>query len=94
MGKIRKVIRDNKSAKQDNLIAQLNPIITGWSTYHQETVAKNAFSKINNEVYLPEMGAKEASKEKTGMDKRPVLAHRRKQAAGLQRHPYPPKNDE
>jgi RNA-directed DNA polymerase len=50
--KIRRVIRDNKSAKQDSLIAQLNPIITGWSTYHQGTVAKEIFSKIDNEVYL------------------------------------------
>ena len=52
MEKIRKVIRDNKSAKQDSLIAQLNPIISGWSTYHQGTVAKDVFSKIDNEVYL------------------------------------------
>jgi hypothetical protein len=49
--KIRKAIRGNRSAKQDSLIAQLNPIVSGWSTYHQGTVAKEVFSGIDNEAY-------------------------------------------
>jgi RNA-directed DNA polymerase len=50
--KIREVIHKNISATQDNLIAQLNPIIDGWSNYHQGAVAKKAFMRIDHFTYL------------------------------------------
>jgi RNA-directed DNA polymerase len=50
--KIREIVQNNKCAKQDNLIGLLNPIINGWSAYHQGTVARGIFSKIDNDIFL------------------------------------------
>jgi RNA-directed DNA polymerase len=50
--KIREVIRGNMTAKQDNLIAQLNPIIDGWSAYHQAAVSGKVFQRIDHMTYL------------------------------------------
>jgi RNA-directed DNA polymerase len=50
--KLRQVIASNKGVTQDDLIRRLNPIINGWSTYHQGTVARKVFSTIDNDVYL------------------------------------------
>jgi RNA-directed DNA polymerase len=47
MKKLRQVITNNKGVTQDNLIRLLNPVINGWSTYHQGTVARKAFSTID-----------------------------------------------
>ena len=33
--KVAGIIKGNKTAKQENIIALLNPIIRGWSNYHQ-----------------------------------------------------------
>jgi RNA-directed DNA polymerase len=49
--KIKETIRRNRMATQDDLIKQLNPIIRGWSSYHQGTVAKRIFSRIDNEIF-------------------------------------------
>jgi len=50
--KIRDVIKNNKTATQDNLIRMLNPIISGWSNYYRTTVAKETFGKIHNMTFL------------------------------------------
>jgi RNA-directed DNA polymerase len=50
--KLRQVITNNKGVTQDDLIRRLNPIINGWSMYHQGTVARKVFSTIDNDVYL------------------------------------------
>jgi RNA-directed DNA polymerase len=50
--KIRETIDRNKTAKQDNLIGLLNPIIRGWSNYHQGAVAKKIFSRIDYQLYI------------------------------------------
>lgn len=50
--KIRDVIKNNKTATQDNLIRMLNPIISGWSNYYRATVAKETFGKIHNMIFL------------------------------------------
>jgi RNA-directed DNA polymerase len=50
--KLRQVIANNKGVTQDDLIKRLNPVINGWSTYHQGTVARKVFSTIDNDVYL------------------------------------------
>ncbi len=50
--KVRKAIKDNKAAKQINLIKMLNPIIKGWANYHKTVTAKEAFSYVDNEIWL------------------------------------------
>ena len=39
--KISDVIKDGKAWNQEKLIGILNPIITGWSNYHQSVVSKS-----------------------------------------------------
>ena len=51
LGKIREVIKGNKTAKQANLIKMLNPILRGWANYHRHVVAKKTFSHIDSEVW-------------------------------------------
>lgn len=51
LNKIRKVVKDNKTAKQESLIELLNPIIRGWANYHKHVVAKETFSKIDHEIW-------------------------------------------
>jgi RNA-directed DNA polymerase len=43
--KVRIVIRQNRAAKQENLIWVLNPIVRGWANYHRHIVATPAFRK-------------------------------------------------
>jgi len=49
--KIREVIKDNKTAKQANLIMLLNPILRGWANYHSHVVAKETFARIDKNVW-------------------------------------------
>ena len=51
MDKVREVIQGSKAATQQALIAQLNPIIRGWATYHRHVVAKSCFSWIDNQIW-------------------------------------------
>jgi RNA-directed DNA polymerase len=43
--KVRTVIRQNPTAKQENLIWMLNPILRGWANYHRHIVATRSFRK-------------------------------------------------
>jgi RNA-directed DNA polymerase len=49
--KCRDVIKANKSAKQSNLIWQLNPIIRGWVNYHKHQVSSDAFARVDAEIW-------------------------------------------
>ena len=49
--KISDVIRNGKTWTQQDLIDTLNPIITGWSNYHQGVVSKSIFSKIDSRIW-------------------------------------------
>ena len=49
--KVREVIEKNKSAKQEDLIVRLNPIIRGWANYHRYCVASRAFSRVDFEIW-------------------------------------------
>ena len=49
--KISDVIRNGKTWTQQDLIKTLNPIITGWSNYHQGVVSKSIFSKIDSRIW-------------------------------------------
>ena len=50
--KIRSTIKSYRTAKQQTLIWKLNPIITGWANHHRSTAAKEAYSKVDNTVFL------------------------------------------
>jgi RNA-directed DNA polymerase len=50
--KVRKFIKDNKTAKQINLIKMLNPILRGWANYHKTVTAKATFKYVDNEIWL------------------------------------------
>lgn len=49
--KVRSVTRDNPTIAQRELIRKLNPILRGWRNYHNHTVAKRAFSYVDNAVF-------------------------------------------
>lgn len=45
------MIKKGKAWKQEELIDILNPIITGWTNYHQSVVSKKIFSILDNTVW-------------------------------------------
>jgi RNA-directed DNA polymerase len=49
--KIRETVRESKTAKQENLMKKLNPVIRGWANYHQNQVAKETFSKVDHVIW-------------------------------------------
>jgi RNA-directed DNA polymerase len=49
--KIRATIKETKTAKQETVIAKLNPIIRGWVNYHRNQVAKETFSKVDHVIW-------------------------------------------
>lgn len=51
LDKIREVINGNKTAKQENLIRLLNPVLRGWANYHSHVVAKKTFGKVDTYVW-------------------------------------------
>ena len=48
---VRDVIRRMKAARQADLIGILNPKIAGWANYHQHVVSKEAFSRVDHEIW-------------------------------------------
>ena len=44
--KVRGAIRSNRTAKQEDLIRLLNPIIRGWAYYHRHIEAGSAFRRV------------------------------------------------
>ncbi|QLF94572.1 group II intron reverse transcriptase/maturase [Pseudomonas sp. ABC1] len=51
-GKVKEVIESSKTAKQEDMIRKLNPMLRGWALYHQPVVAKQAYSRMDNRVFL------------------------------------------
>nr|WP_232222003.1 group II intron reverse transcriptase/maturase [Methanococcoides burtonii] len=49
--KISNTIKDGKTWTQEDLISKLNPIITGWSNYHQGVASKETFSLIDFKIW-------------------------------------------
>jgi RNA-directed DNA polymerase len=49
--KIRLIIKENRTAKQENVIRLLNPVIRGWANYHQNQVAKQTFSEVDHAIW-------------------------------------------
>lgn len=46
------ILKEGKATSQSELIRRLNQVIKGWSNYHRHVVASQAFSYINNALYL------------------------------------------
>lgn len=46
------ILKQGKATSQSELIRRLNQIIRGWSNYHRHVVTSQAFSHINNALYL------------------------------------------
>jgi len=51
LGKVREIIKANKTATSGNLILQLTPIIRGWANYHQHVCSKRTFSYIDHAIF-------------------------------------------
>ncbi|MBB0022884.1 group II intron reverse transcriptase/maturase [Ralstonia pickettii] len=49
--KVKEVISANKTAKQEDLIRLLNPMLRGWAQYHRPVVAKATFSRVENDIF-------------------------------------------
>jgi RNA-directed DNA polymerase len=49
--KISNTIEKGKTWKQEALIDALNPIITGWSNYHQSVVSSEVFHKLDSRIW-------------------------------------------
>ena len=50
--KVKEVIDTHKTARQEDLIRLLNPMLRGWALYHQPVVAKQAYSRMDYRVFL------------------------------------------
>ena len=46
--KVKEVISTNKTARQEDLIRLLNPVLRGWAIYHQPVVAKQTYSRMDH----------------------------------------------
>ncbi|TPQ39690.1 group II intron reverse transcriptase/maturase [Cupriavidus pinatubonensis] len=49
--KVRRIVKDNKQARQVNLIKLLNPVIRGWANYHQHVVSAKTFKRVDAEIW-------------------------------------------
>ncbi len=49
--KIRATIKGQPTAKTENLIRQLNPMIRGWANFHRHVVAKATFSYVDFSIF-------------------------------------------
>ena len=49
--KVRAIIRDTRTAKQEVVIRRLNPVIRGWANYHRNQVSKETFGKVDNLIW-------------------------------------------
>ena len=49
--KIKGIITANKTAKTDNLIGKLNPVIRGWANHYRHVVSQKTFDKIDTAIW-------------------------------------------
>jgi RNA-directed DNA polymerase len=49
--KISNIIKKGKAWTQEGIIDALNPIITGWSNYHQPVVSSETFAKLDSRIW-------------------------------------------
>lgn len=46
------ILKEGKAESQSELIRRSNQVIRGWTNYHRHVVASQAFSYVNNTLYL------------------------------------------
>lgn len=51
LDKVRELLKANKTARQANMIAMLNPLLRGWANYYRHVVAKRTFSKMDHQIW-------------------------------------------
>lgn len=51
LAKVRKIIKENPTISQRELIRLLNPVLSGWRNYHNHVVAKDAFGYVDNALF-------------------------------------------
>ena len=51
LNKVRATIEGNKTARTETLIKRLNPLIRGWSNYHQHVVASETFRYVDFQLW-------------------------------------------
>ncbi len=49
--KIRKIIKDNPTMKQEDLIHKLNPVIRGWVNYQKYNVSSKSFDRLDFDIW-------------------------------------------
>ncbi len=49
--KIRTTLREMRTAKQDDVIDALNPILRGWGNYHRSQTASRTFAKCDHQIW-------------------------------------------
>ncbi|MDY0223745.1 MAG: group II intron reverse transcriptase/maturase [Desulfobacterium sp.] len=50
-GKIRDILKSNKTGETDHLIHKLNPIIRGWGNYYRHVVSKDVFGRVDHAIW-------------------------------------------
>jgi len=50
--KVKAIFAERKTAKQENLIGILNPVIRGWTNYHRAVCASETFASIDSWLWL------------------------------------------
>jgi RNA-directed DNA polymerase len=51
LAKVRGIIKGHPTATAGNLIAQLNPVIRGWTNYHRHVVSARTFSDVKDAIF-------------------------------------------
>ncbi len=49
--KVRTILRENKTARQENLLWHLNRVILGWVNYRRHIVATRTFRKVDLAIW-------------------------------------------
>lgn len=50
--RLKEVIRRDSGASQEQLLADLNPVITGWANYYRTVASKATFDKLDHHLFL------------------------------------------
>jgi len=52
LDKVRETLRTMRTAKQEDVIATLNPVLRGWAQYHRTQMATRTFAKVDHLIHL------------------------------------------